>query len=365
MREQVVAHKVGTRSGGSPRRSGGVAQRPARREGVGDAVGSRLRALLGYLPTVLKLGLVIAAGVLIFAGYRVAASASFFQVRRVEVQGNSRVGLNDIQALVRKETEKTGVWKADLNEMTARLERLPWVKRAVVSRVLPDGIRVRISERVPRAVVRTNSGRFRWVDEDAVLLGEMLPTDQIPAFFLRGLNDEDSVTAQQENRDRVQKFLELQRDWDLAGLSERVSEVNLMDVRDVRAQLAGDSSQIEVRLGSQDHSKRLQDALNVLDSQRQTPRGALISYIDLSQGKRAIVGLASGVHTTSDGVLLSATPPGNSSQPKNDRMSADATVPGLDPETARTGEARTPKQPGNNSASVAKKSDKPRSSVRP
>jgi len=110
VREQVVAHKVGNRSGGGARRSGAVAQRPARREGVGDAVGSRLRALLGYLPTVLKVALVIAAGFLIFAGYRVAASASFFQVRRVEVQGNARVASSDIQAAVRRETEKTGVW---------------------------------------------------------------------------------------------------------------------------------------------------------------------------------------------------------------------------------------------------------------
>jgi cell division septal protein FtsQ len=170
---------------------------------------------------------------------------------------------------------------------------------------LPDGIRVRITERVPRAVVRTASGRFRWVDDDAVLLGEMLPTDQIPAFFLRGLNEEDLEGARKENRERVAKFLELQREWDAAGLSERVSEVNLIDIRDVRAQLAGDNSQIEVRLGSQDHGKRLQDALNVLDSQRQSPHGSLISYIDLSQGKRAIVGLTSGVHTTSDGAEVS------------------------------------------------------------
>jgi cell division protein FtsQ len=317
-----------------------------------------LRVLLGYLPTFLKLALAIAAAGLVFAGYRVAASASFFQVRRVEVQGNSRVSANDVQALVRKETESTGVWKADLAGITARLENLPWVKTAVVSRVLPDGIRVRISERVPRAVARTGSGRFRWVDEDAVLLGEMLPTDQLPSFFLRGLNDEDSVAARQENRERVQKFLELQHDWDAAGLSERISEVNLIDVRDVRAQLAGDSSQIEVRLGSHDHGKRLQDALNVLDSQRQTPRGALISYIDLSQGKRAIVGLVSGVHTTSDGSVLSTSPAENTSQQKNERTSA---VPGPGSET-RTLEATAQKQAGNK---PEKKADKPKGPVRP
>jgi cell division protein FtsQ len=254
--------------------------------------------MLGYVPAFLKVILAIVVGVLIFAGYRAAASASFFQVRSVEVQGSSRGSADEIQALVRKDVEKTGVWKADLSGLNARLERLPWIRTAVVSRVLPDGIRVRIVERVPRAVVRTASGRFRWVDDDAVLLGEMLPTDQMPAFFLRGLNEEDPEGARKENRERVAKFLELQTAWDAAGLSERVSEVNLIDIRDVRAQLAGDNSQIEVRLGSQDHGKRLKDALEVLDAQRQSSHGSLISYIDLSQGKRAIVGLTSGARAS-------------------------------------------------------------------
>jgi cell division protein FtsQ len=299
VREQVIAHKVGNRSGlGGQRRAGAVSQRPTRRESGGQALVARLRAMLGYAPAFLKVGLVVTVGILIFAGYRVAASASFFQVRKVEVQGTSRVPADEIQALVRKEVEKTGVWRADLGGLNARLERVPWVRTAVVSRVLPDGIRVRIVERVPRAVVRTASGRFRWVDDDAVLLGEMLPTDQMPAFFLRGLNEDDPDGAREENRERVAKFLELQSAWDAAGLSERVSEVNLFDLRDIRAQLADDNSQIEVRLGAQDHGKRLRDALEVLDAQKQSPHGALISYIDLSQGKRAIVGLTSGAHTS-------------------------------------------------------------------
>ncbi len=299
MREQAIAHKVGNRSGiGSQRRSSAVNQRPTRRESGGEALTARLRSILGYVPAFLKVALAIVVGILIFAGYRVAASASFFQIRKVEVQGASRVSSEEIQALVRKEVEKTGVWRADLNGMNARLERLPWIRTAVVSRVLPDGIRVRLVERVPRAVVRTSSGRFRWVDEDAVLLGEMLPTDQMPAFFLRGLNEDDPEGARKENRDRVAKFLELQQAWDVAGLSERVSEVNVMDIRDIRAQLADDNSQIEVRLGSQDHGKRLKDALEVLDSQKQSAHAALISYIDLSQGKRAIVGLTSGAHAS-------------------------------------------------------------------
>jgi cell division protein FtsQ len=272
-----------------------------------------MRALFSYVPFILKVTLAIVIGGLLFAGYRAASAASFFQLRKVEIQGDFRASAADVRSLVVREVAKTGVWRADLEEVSGRLERLPWIRVAMVSRVLPDGIRVRLSERQPRAVVRTAAGRFLWVDDDAVLLGEMLPTDQMPAFFLRGWDEESGDTIRKENMERVKRFLELQQEWSAAGLSERVSEVNVMDTRDVRAQLAGDDSQIEVRLGSEDFEKRLKDALNVLDAHRQTPRGPFISYVDLTQGRRAIVGFMSGAHAISDSADAVSNPsPGES-----------------------------------------------------
>ena len=53
------------------------------------------------------------------------------------------------------------------------------------------------------------------------------------------------------------------------GPSERVSEINLIDVRDVRAQLAGNDSQIEVRLGGQELGQRLKIMLGELDAHKQ------------------------------------------------------------------------------------------------
>ncbi len=299
MREQIVAQKVGNRSG-LGKSGSGAGQRPAKRA-AGESIGARFKSLLGYVPLALRIGVVAIIGLIAFVGYRAAASASFFQVRTIETRGLSRASADDIKNVVRRDLTETGVWRADLPELSKHLERLPWVRSAVVTRVLPDGIRVRISEREPKAVVRTAAGRFIWVDDDAVYLGEMAATDQMPAFFLRGWNEDAAATAQTENRERVRKFLELQRDWSAQGVSERVSEVNLLDLRDVRVQLAGDDSQIEVRLGGQDQSARLSKALNVLDAQRQTARGPLISYIDLTQGKRAIVGLITGSHTVAEG----------------------------------------------------------------
>jgi cell division protein FtsQ len=298
MRDPILAQKVGNRSGIGKGRSA-VGQRPAKR-GANESIGARLRSLLTYVPLALRIGVIAIIALIAFVGYRAAASASFFQVRTVEARGASRASVDDIKNVVRRDVSETGVWRADLQQLSHDLERLPWVRTAVVTRVLPDGIRVRITEREPKAVVRTSAGRFLWVDDDAVYLGEMAPTDQMPAFFLRGWNEDNSNTASSDNRDRLRKFLELQRDWSGQGISERVSEVNLLDLRDVRVQLAGDDSQIEVRLGSQDQSARLGKALSVLDAQRQTSRGPLISYIDLTQGKRAIVGLVTGNHTVAE-----------------------------------------------------------------
>jgi cell division septal protein FtsQ len=363
MREQVIAQKVGNRSGiGGQRRPGAVTQKPAPRENGGEPFSVRLRALLSYVPAFLKLAIVI--GVLVFAGYRAAASASFFQLRTVEVQGTSRLQPADIQALVRQSVDKTGVWKADLNDINERIERLPWVRTAIVSRVLPDRIRVRITERSPRVVVRTSAGRFRWVDEDAALLGEMQPTDQIPAFFLNGLSDEDSDSARDENRERVAMFLELQQAWDAAGLSERVSEVNLMDVRDVRAQLAGDNSQIEVRLGARDQATRLKGALKALDSHDDIPSRDMISYIDMSLGNgKAIVGLTSGAHTTTDGAEPPAATTTAAVEPASNKKTADnasAKAPRLkaNADNQRTVQDKTKTDRKDRSKKADKKSDK-------
>jgi cell division protein FtsQ len=316
VREQAIPQKVGGRAGLAGKRSGAIAQRPARRGGRGESattLGERLRAATRYLPSVMKVLLAIALGTLIFAGYRAAASATFFQLRHIEVKGTTRASAEQVQQLVKRELALRGVWRADLTAVSAQLERLPWVRTAVVTRLLPDGIRVRIIERVPRAVVRTAAGHLVWVDDDAVMLGEMSPADQMPTFFLRGWSEENSETARLDNRERVEKYLELARDWDAAGLSERVSEVNLIDVRDIRAQLAGDDSEIEVRLGSKDPGPRLKKALSVLDGQRETPRGGLISYVDLTQGKRAVVGFTSGKQISSESTQ--ANPAGENDTP--------------------------------------------------
>jgi cell division septal protein FtsQ len=319
LREQVITPRAtGRGAQASKAGAGGMVQRPARRERGGSATArprgaSGLRRALSYFPLVGKITLAFVTGLLIFAGYRAAAAASFFQARSIEVNSTSRASADEIRTLVRRAVAESGVWRADLNAISAELQRVPWVKSAVVSRVLPDGLRVRVTERVPLAVLRTSAGRLVWVDTDAVMLGAMSPTDPMPPFFIRGLDEAETGAARAANRERMQKYEEMRGEWERLGLSERVSEVNLDDLRDVRAQLAGDDSQIEVRLGREDFGDRLSRALQELDNQRNTPRGPFIMYIDASQGvakgSHLVVGLRPDAQVT--GAIEPASSPGD------------------------------------------------------
>lgn len=314
MKEQVITPRMAVRAGAVAKgRAGAGAQRPARRERPVGAQQPRARRgswrkVLPYVPLLMKITLAIIAGVLVFAGYRMVATASFFQLRSVDVSGTSRASIEDVRAVVRRAVASTGVWDADLAALSAELKRLPWVRSAVVSRVLPDGLRVRITERAPLAILRTTSGQLVWVDSEGVRLGVKAPSDQIPDFLIRGLEEADADTARAENRERMQRYAEMSNEWKQADLSERVSEVNLMDLRDVRAQLAGDDAQIEVRLGSRDFGARLKRALKVLDEQRNTPRGPFITRLDVTQDARTVVGFNSGAQSLDSNEGASAQP---------------------------------------------------------
>jgi cell division protein FtsQ len=298
MKEQVIASR-------GPRRATtqqkGFVQRPARRDGSANARTRSFspRALFAYLPKALKFVIALVILIATIVGYRMAASAALFQVQAIDVTGTSRTSTEEIQGLTRRALSRTGVWRADLAAISTELNKLPGVRRAVVTRVLPDRIRVRITERNPLAVVRTSTGHFVWVDDDGVMLGEVKADDHLPEFFIRGWNEENGDDARRENIEKVQKYLALEKDWGTAGLSRRVSEVTLFDLQDVRVQLAGDDSQVEVRLHGDPSASYLNFALQQLDAYKQTPRGSSITYLDV-QKDRVTIGSRPGSRTTND-----------------------------------------------------------------
>lgn len=309
MREQVITSRGGKVGAPAKGRAGASAavQRPAGRRARPAAPKAarqksfKWKSALHYVPAALKLVLAISLGLLAFVGYRTAVSASFFKVKTVDVEGATRASREDIRAAVMR-FSNAGVWQTDLDTVTRELRELPWVRDAVVSRVLPDGLRVRVTEREPRVIVRNREGRLVWADDDGVMLGAAIPGDD--DFFFRGLDESNAEQARRDNRARMAAALELKGDWEKSGLSKRVSEADLSDMRDVRVHLAGDDAGIQIVLGEQDYAKRFREALGSLDGAGKVRNGQCVSYIVMVKGRSPVF----GYHACAEGSAVAGSP---------------------------------------------------------
>ncbi|HVF30185.1 MAG TPA: FtsQ-type POTRA domain-containing protein, partial [Pyrinomonadaceae bacterium] len=140
------------------RRPARVKVRPAARKGSATSTTGPSRFRTFALPLFFSVCIVICLGALGVLGYQTVTASDFFNVAKIEVHGTDRASSGDVRRLVEMQTEKTGVWKADLPGIKEKVERMPWVKSAAVSRVLPGGIRVQVFERAPVAIVKTSEG---------------------------------------------------------------------------------------------------------------------------------------------------------------------------------------------------------------
>jgi len=289
VREQVITPRAG-RAGAKGR--GVSVQRPTARKSRPAAKDSgqksfEWKSALPYVPALLKAVLAVALVLVLYAGYRNAVAASFFKVRSVDVSGTSKASREEIRAAVIR-LSGAGVWQADLEIIAKELKGLPWVRDAVVTRVLPSGLRVRVTERQPRVIALNGEGHLVWVDDDAVQLGAATPGDE--DFFVRGLEEGAGEQARRDNQARVEAALALKADWDKSGLSKRVSEIDLGNLEDVRVHLAGDDAGVQVVLGGQDYVKRFRNAVATLDEKGRVQNGRCVSYINMTTGRSAIFG---------------------------------------------------------------------------
>lgn len=228
------------------------------------------------VPLVFILAILTGLGFLIFKGYQTVTASSFFDVKKIEIRGAVRVSEDDVKRIVRSRTEQNGVWNAELEQIKADVEKLNFVKTAVVTRVLPDGILVRIDERVPRAVVRLNTGDFL-VDDEALIVAKAEKNDSRPPFILKGWDETKSEKAQKDNRDRVKLLLKMQDEWQNLGITNRVTVLDLSDLQDAQALVDDSGKTISIFLGKEDYGKRLQSALTVIQGKGESIE-SLISH---------------------------------------------------------------------------------------
>ncbi|MBI3280650.1 MAG: FtsQ-type POTRA domain-containing protein [Acidobacteria bacterium] len=147
------------------------------------------------------------------------------------------------------------VYLCPLSERRRQLLAIDWVKDATVSRIWPNRLLVRITERSPVAFVQIPAGgamRFALIDQDGVML---MPHDRVSMKLpvLTGLCPGD---PRESRKDRVGRLLEL-RD-DIGPMLDTISEVDVSDPENLKVSLSVDGRALVLMIGNRRFLERLQ-----------------------------------------------------------------------------------------------------------
>jgi cell division protein FtsQ len=244
----------------------------------------------------------VGAAVMIASFYGVkfllySPSVLLLKPEQIEVSGNRVVSREAVlQQFVHD--RNLSVLRISLDGRRSQIEQLPWVESASVQRILPNRIRVELTERTPIAFARTGN-ELALIDAHGVILDR--PRDEELHFPIVSGVSEDLAREQREKR--MQLYQEFMRDIDLVrgGASQYVSEVDLSNPKDLRAVMTGlasasDSQAVTIHFGASDFSGKYKMLVDNF-SQWQANAGRVQS-IDLQYARQVVVNPDTSAGTT-------------------------------------------------------------------
>jgi len=235
------------------------------------------------LPLATCVGILICLGAIGYLGFQRAAASNFFDVKTVDVTGVTRGSRQGIESVVRSDTERTGVLRTDLFELKARIEKLPFVKAAAVTRVLPTGIRVQIVEREPKAIVFRN-GRLVLVDVEGQILADAVQKEDDLPFTIIGWDESKTEKAIKDNQERVKTYQRMVTEFRVSNLLSKVPSVDLTDLRDPRALVSDSGTTVSISVGRENYGDNLMKGIKAI-----VGKGNTFAGVNLVNGNMILV----------------------------------------------------------------------------
>ena len=236
----------------------------------------------------------VAGGVLVTAavfGMRFllySPSMLLLKSEQIEINGNHIVSREALLQQFMRDRDRS-ILRISLDDRRAEIERLPWVASATVHRILPNRVRIDLTERTPIAFVR-NGSELALIDAHGVILDR--PEDADLRFPVVSGVSEDVPGDQREKRMQLYedfiKGIELVR----GGASQTVSEADLSNPKDLRVVMTGlrgptDSQAVAIHFGSSEFSAKYKMLVDNF-SQWQANAGRVQS-IDLQYSRQVVV----------------------------------------------------------------------------
>jgi cell division protein FtsQ len=159
------------------------------------------------------------------------------------------------------------VFRIPLEDRKKQLEEIPWVRSATVMRLLPDKLRVHITERSPVAFARVGS-KVHLIDAGGVVME--MPRGQSKYSFpvITGMTDSEPLSTRAA---RMKIYATLVKDLDSGGgnYSKDLSEVELSDPEDVKITVEDPAGALVVHLGSSNYLDRYKIYIRHIQEWRQ------------------------------------------------------------------------------------------------
>ncbi len=216
--------------------------------------------------------------------------------RNVEIAGNNHLSRAQLLSVFGGDVDRN-ILTVPLDQRRAQLESLPWVEHATVMRLLPNHIRVAITERTPVAFVRQNS-EIGLVDANGVLLdlSPDVPSDKSYSFpVVTGISSTDPMDTRAARMRLFQRFtaeLDANAKSPADKISNKLSEVDLTDPEDVKALIPDNGTDILVHFGDEDFLKRYQRYLqNLPDWKTRFPK---LASVDMRYDREVVLEMAPG-----------------------------------------------------------------------
>jgi len=208
---------------------------------------------------------------------------------QIEVQGNRFVTPDAIAEKFSADLGRSVV-RVPLTERREALESLAWVEQAHVQRVLPNRIRVEITERTPVAFLRTGSD-LSLVDAHGVILDRPVEGEfKFPV--VSGIGEATPRATREQHMNLYVQFMkEIERVQ--PGADDHVSEADISDASDLRATLtgmgaaSGSASPILVHFGDSDYGNRYHLLAENIDQWRAS--AGSVDSVDLRFARQVVV----------------------------------------------------------------------------
>jgi len=185
--------------------------------------------------TVLGVSVVAGSVVLYFVGdfFLNSPRMALASFEQIDITGNQMVTRASVLERFAADRNRS-VLRVPLGERRRALEEIPWVEQASVERILPNRIRVQLTERTPVAFLRLGS-ELALVDAHGVILDRPLEGDfRFPV--VAGISETMLRSAIEQ---RMKLYVEFLKEIELIrpGAADTVSEVDLFDAHDLCATL--------------------------------------------------------------------------------------------------------------------------------